>query len=138
MPFYAKITDGQLDFSSPAAASKFQEWKRGHEGAKIVIDDDKPTRSCSKNSYYHMYLEVIAKETGETASDLHEWAKRKFLPPRFVTIRGQEMKLPSSTTDLDKATFTDYLDKISAEIGAPLPNHEDAGYISNYDPIIKR
>jgi hypothetical protein len=59
-----------------------------------------PVRSSSQNRYYHLYLEVIARESGENADDLHEFFKRKLLPPVFKTIRGEEMKLPASTRDL--------------------------------------
>lgn len=68
----------------------------------------------------------------QLADDVHEWAKRKFLPPKFITVNGEEIKIPSSTTDLDKVAFGEFLDKLSAEIGIPLPNVEEAGYISNH------
>jgi hypothetical protein len=57
---------------------------------------------------HHPYLEVIARETGDNADDLHEFFKRKLLPLVFKTIRGEEIKLPASTTDLDKVAFGEY------------------------------
>lgn len=132
MPFHAKIRDGIIEFPSSAAAMKFQEWKRAHDGARLVIDEDKPTRSHSQNAYYWTYLGIIEKETGEAATDLHEFFKRKLLPPVFKTIRGEDMKLPASTTDLDKVAFGEYLDRICALTNIPLPDPEAAGYITNY------
>jgi hypothetical protein len=90
-------------------------------------------RSDSQNSYYWLYLTIIERDTGQNADDVHEWAKRKFLPPRFIKVNGEEMRIPGSTTGLGKSDFTDYLDKIAAETGIPLPDPEAAGYISNYD-----
>jgi hypothetical protein len=132
MPFRAKIISGSLDFGTSAAALRFQEWKREHEGARLVIEEEKETRSVSANRYYWAYLEIIARETGDNADDLHEFLKRKLLPPRFIKVRGEELRVPSSTSDLDKLQFTDYLDKIAALTGVPLPNAEDAGYLPNY------
>ena len=88
-------------------------------------------RSLSQNAYYWAYLRVIEQETGHTADDLHEYLKRKLLPPRFITILDQEIKIPASTTKLNKHEMGEYLDKIAALTGVPLPDPEMAGYISN-------
>jgi hypothetical protein len=47
-------------------------------------------------------------------------------------VNGEEIKIPSSTTTLSKIDFGEYLDKIAAETGIPLPDPEAAGYISNH------
>lgn len=138
MPFKAKINEhAQIVFHSTEAASAFQVWKKDNPGAVILITHAKPTRSTSQNAYYWVYLEAIAKETGDNASDLHEVFKRKLLPPVFKTIRGEEYKLPGSTRELDKAAFGNYLDKICALTNVPLPDPEAAGYITNYDRPIR-
>lgn len=133
MPFHATISElGDITFSSMQIAARWKAWKEGHVGAEIEISEHKPSRSLSQNAYYWNYLETIEKETGDNASDLHEVFKRELLPPVFKTIRGKEYKLPASTTDLDKAVFSNYLDKIAALTNIPLPDPEAAGYISNY------
>jgi hypothetical protein len=68
-------------------------------------------------------------ETGDNADDLHEFFKRKLLPPVFKTIRGEEIKLPASTTDLSKSDFAEYLDRICALTNVPLPDPVAAGYL---------
>ena len=133
MSFTAKIgPSGGLEFSSADRARAFHQWKMARVGKEIEIDDKKYERSSGQNRFYWAYLTVIAKETGENEHDLHEFFRRKLLPPVFKTVQGEEVKFPRSTTDLDKADFSDYLDKISALCGVPLPNPEDAGYIPNY------
>jgi len=119
------------------AAAAFAQWKADHEGAEVIIEPFKPTRSRSQNSYYWLYLGIIAAETGDNADDLHEFFKRTLLPPVFKTIRGEEVRLPGSTTDLDKAQFGEYLDKIAAMTEVPLPDPESAGFISNQGPMKK-
>jgi len=44
------------------------------------------------------------------------------LPPEFKTILGVEIKLPASTTKLDKIAFGEYMDKISAMTNIPIPS----------------
>lgn len=46
-------------------------------------------------------------ETGNLADELHEFFKRKLLPPVFKTIMGGG-EVAVSTTDLDKAAFSDF------------------------------
>jgi hypothetical protein len=75
---------------------------------------------------------MIEAETGNNANDLHEYFKRVFLTPRFIKVMGKEIKIPRSTTDLNKAEFFDYLDKICAESGVAIPNpNELEGFIPN-------
>src|ERR1019366_2306172 len=120
MPIRATIKNGKIEFANPEIAFQFQEWKLAHDGCEIVIDQPHHPRSHSQNAYYWAYLTIIAKETGDNENDLHEYFKRKLLPPVFKTIRGEEMKLPASTTDLDKLGFTEYLDKICSLTNVPL------------------
>ena len=129
--FRATIKEGMIAFGSPVARSKFFEWARGHAGAHVVNEEEKRVRSLSQNAYYWVYLGVIARETGDNADDLHEFFKRKLLPPVFKTIQGEEIKLPRSTTELSKVDFGEYLDRIGALTNIPLPDREAAGYIPN-------
>jgi hypothetical protein len=131
MPFRCTVDKSGLVFPSMQAAARWNAWREDHEGAHIRIEEEKPTRSTSQNRYYWTYLDIIEKETGNNATDLHEFFKRKLLPPVFKNIMGEEMKLPASTTDLNKADFTMYLDKICALTGVPLPDPVAAGYLPN-------
>jgi len=100
--FRAIIENGRMVFGSPIARSKFVDWATGHEGAHIVINEEKRVRSLSQNAFYWVYLGVIARETGDNADDLHEFFKRKLLSPVFKSIHGEEIRLPRSTTELSK------------------------------------
>lgn len=132
MVFRAIARNGGLDLGSDVNKARLKEWLQEHEGTHLRIEDVKPIRSRSQNNYYWMYLEVVSRETGHTPEELHEWAKRKFLPRRFISVMGQVLPVPASTTALKKHEFTDYLDRICAETNVPLPNPEDAGFISNH------
>jgi hypothetical protein len=93
-------------------------------------------RSDSQNAFYWLYLGIIERDTGQNADDIHEWAKRKFLPPRFIKVNGEEMRIAGTTTGLGKGDFVDFMDKIAAETNVPIPNPEDAGFISNTKPPV--
>jgi len=132
MVFRAKANKGKLDFGSLNNRDRFALFLQDNDGCNLRIEKIESKRSLSQNAYYWMYLGVIERDTGNNADDLHEYLKRKLLPPKFITVMGKEIKIPSSTKDLSKVAFGEYIDKISAETDVPLPNIEDAGYISNH------
>lgn len=133
MIFLVHIDDkGGLDFGSTFNKSRFLDYCRNNPGKLLRITHEELKRSRSQNNLYWVFLHAIAKETGNDADDIHEYAKRKFLPPRFITINGEEYKIPGTTTGLSKNDFSEYMDKVSAWSGVPIPNPADAGYLSNY------
>jgi hypothetical protein len=128
MRVHATVEGGKLAFR-PSVALAWHQWLRAHEGARVVIEEWRDDRSSGQNRYYWAYLEIIARETGDTTNDLHEFFKRKLLAPRFIKVRGQELRIVASTRELDKLQFTEYLDRICALTNVPLPDPEAAGYL---------
>ena len=129
--FILEVKQGRLTAKTEQNRARLSEHLKENEGKKYRLQKIQEKRSLNQNSYYWLYLGVIEVETGNNATDLHEIFKRKFLPPRFVTYKGKEVKLPRSATDLSKLDMGEYLDKISAECDVPLPDREAAGFIIN-------
>ncbi len=131
MQFLATITNGKL------AIDTQDKWKRYlsglNEGEKMSLDIEKRKnrRSISQNAYYWLYIGVIETETGNSASDLHAYFKRTHLPYKEKEMFGKTVRISASTTDLSKNDFANYLDKIAAECGVPLPDPVLAGYTPN-------
>lgn len=121
MIFYATSRDMKL---VPDNQKAWLDYLLSVDKKKLVvsIEQEKWVRTASQNNFYWAYLRIIANETGHTEDDLHSLFKRKFLPPEFVTILGIEIKRPASTTKLNKAEFGEYMDKISAMTGVPIPD----------------
>lgn len=123
--FITKIDEkGGMDFGSDFNLARFKHFCKEHIGQTLHIELQQSTRSMSQNSFYWLYLEVIERETGNSASDLHEYFKRKHLPAKFIKVLGNEIKIPASTRELKKDEFSDYLDKISAETNITIPDSE--------------
>lgn len=124
--FYGQVNkEGKIELTRQEDYEKYLAFQLAGKEIALSIEERKDSRSLQQNSFYWMYLGIIEKETGENANDLHEYFKRKLLPPRFVMIMKEEIKLPASTAKLDKADFTTYLDKISALTNVPVPNSEE-------------
>lgn len=130
--FFAKVTqDARVEFSNKKILSDYLHTIIGKD---ITIEIERTTgkRSLSQNAFYWLYLGVIERETGNLASDLHEFFKRKLLPPVPKKILGTEFKIPASTTRLNKHDFGEYLDKICAITGVPIPVIEEKGVMPSY------
>lgn len=119
--YYGKIKDGKLEFDKEEGYKYFLQ---NNEGENVVIKIKKAysSRSEKQNKLYWFYLNLIETETGNIASELHEFFKRKFLKPRFIKVLGNEIRIPGSTTDLDKLEFTEYLRNIEILTGIPIPD----------------
>lgn len=124
-----------LDYISKLPDSKLYD---------VTVNIHRQIRSCPQNRLYWLWLNCISNETGNNPSDLHEYFGEKWLPKIEVQIKGIlyfPIIRPISTTKLNTAEFTAYLDKIqifaSSELGIVLPLPEDlvfaefAEYYSN-------
>jgi hypothetical protein len=135
--FFGKIIEnmpdiGFLEWSEPDLLT--QEIENGiGKTVKLVIEDKK--RTLPQNSLYWAYLHIISRETGNDIEDLHYSFRFSFLEPQLVEVSdfnkgGRTMVAElRSTTSLSKQEFTDYLERICAETGIPIPNAEE---ISSY------
>jgi hypothetical protein len=118
--FWGKIINNRLVLNSPR---NFNEYVSRLSGEVFVtVDKIKRSRTLNQNAYYWLYLGLVASETGDSANDLHEYFKRKLLPPRIVKVMKKEIKIPATTTILNKIEFGEYLDRIAALTGVPLPD----------------
>lgn len=127
--FLAKLKDGNLDFGSDFNRGRFKQFARDNDGKQIRIELPEAKRSDRQHRYYWLYLEIIERETGNDANDLHELFKRIFLKPKHLTVMGKEFVIPKSTKDLTKIEFGEYLERICERTGVPLPDPIAAGFL---------
>ncbi len=109
----------------------FHDYSKSHPKAKYRLQVIESVRTLPQNRLYWLFLEKIARETGDDAESLHQWAKRQFLPPRFIKVRGKELRIPGSTKDLKKLEFGEYMDKIAATTEIAVPDPIEAGYTTH-------
>lgn len=97
----------------------------------VTVSSNKPNRSNQQNRYYWgVCLALISEETGNEPEHLHEYAKRRFLQPRFITVKGETIKIPATTTLLNKSDFAEYIMKLEEWSGVQFPSPEEAGYFT--------
>lgn len=115
--------------SNPQAINQAIEYIRKLTGVwEIKIVKYVKGRTRAQNNLMWLWLNVIAEETGNSADDLHEIFKFKFLGSETVTAFGYKIERPKSTTKLTTVEFTNYLDEIDAlmlSINIRLPKPDD-------------
>lgn len=117
--FRGNIKQGKLIITD----TRLKEYLLTLEGdVSVKIEKWKKDRTGEQNRLLWAYYEIICNETGDNVGDFHEVAKRTLLPPRFVKIKDKNYKLPASTAKLSTKEFTEYLEKLCAWTGIPLPN----------------
>lgn len=116
--FAATIKNGELVFLNKRTLDAHLASFGENEPLDVTISPHRKDRSSQQNRYYWgVVLKTIAEHTGHTEMELHEVFKRMFLPPKIITYRGTQVRLPNSTTQANTLEFTDYLERIRAEAG---------------------
>lgn len=118
-----KVVNEQTKAAAISYIDKLPEGKK----YKVSVTLHRDRRSLSQNSLYWLWLNCISAETGNDVDALHDYFKGRFLS-RKVEIFGDECSVGTSTTKLNTAEFTAFLDKVqqfAAGEGIILPNPED-------------
>lgn len=134
--FLFQAVNGTIDFGSEFNRARFKDCLKKNNGRQFRIELIKKGRSLTQNRFYWAYLEIIERETGNNADYLHEYFRRKLLPPKHIKVLGKEIMIPASTIELSKDAMMNYMDKISAESGVAIPNPEEYKKYINSAPMI--
>jgi len=121
-----------LKIRQPSDKSKVLDYisKLPDKSYDITVNIHRQIRSVPQNKLYWLWVNAISSETGNEPEDLHKYFGEKWLPIQEVqTFNHQQILKATSTTKLNTAEFTDYLNKIqtfaSTELGIVLPVPED-------------
>lgn len=99
---------------------------------EIIVAPHRKKRTLSQLGLYWKWInevaEMVARETGHDADEIHEFFKQKFLPPEVIEINGEIIER-RTTTNKSTVEMTAYMDRIYAfctsELGLflTLPEH---------------
>ena len=86
------------------------------QGEHVIVKWGK-VRSVDQNSLYWKFLEYLMEDGGLKEQyldkeELHETLKGRFLTTKVKSKSGFDIFKVGSTTDLDKLSFGEYLDKV--------------------------
>jgi hypothetical protein len=111
---HGRMTAGKLDLDRESLASQLATLPDG----EVVVKVQTQTRSERQNRLYWMYLTMLEDATGHSKDELHEIFRAKFNARTVSTVDHDTGEIIDtgetypSTTDLDTAQFTAYIENI--------------------------
>lgn len=98
-----------------------EEWARQNPGRNILVKFERrgAKRSLPQNRYYHgivvQSVMLGLREIGYSMShdETHYFLKQKFNPVQVPNKDGLAIELPSTTTELNKIEFSEYIERIA-------------------------
>lgn len=99
----------------------------------VTVSIHRRNRTVPQNALYWLHVACIADETGSDRNEVHAELKRLYLPSESVTgMYGETIVRPVSTTKLDTAQFSAYIEKVVAfaasTLGIVLPMPGDLAF----------
>lgn len=94
---------------------------------EVVVRPFKPRKTDPQRNTLHLWLRVMADETGHSIEELKHYIKEEFLGFEETLVMGRPYRVLRSTEDLNRAEYADLLDRVSAlaaELGIQLPAQE--------------
>ncbi len=105
-----------------------------HEGARILITEDKEERSNGQLRLYRAWLNNLCGQTGNDPDEIHEWLIEKCAPVIVSIIKGPkdsvEVEQKKRTSgghrlSMDKLEMHEFLERCAQLTGYPLPTPEE-------------
>jgi hypothetical protein len=92
--FQGTILQGNILFHVP---KQFKEYLAQLENnqpngqpVNVIVEKWKDQRTLSQNRYYWgVVLKIISDDTGHEPEELHEFFKKKFIPAKDITVKGE-------------------------------------------------
>lgn len=96
----------------------------------VEIKPYKSKRSIQANNLYWSWMNIIGKEVGQHKDDMHRTFSIRLLEPELFVVDGKQYVGAKSTTKLNVAEFSEYLNQIEAvamNMGIRLPSPDYFG-----------
>lgn len=113
---YGQIKDGKLVVNQYEVSKAIKDWSDCQ--VRQTIEQIYNKRTGQQNKYYwgvviHYFCEGYYDTTGEriTPSESHEFLKGRFNTKQVVSITGEIIDFPKSTTKNDTVQFMEYQEK---------------------------
>jgi hypothetical protein len=101
----------------------------------ITIKRASEKRSINQNDLMWMWFSCVERETGTPKNDVYNFYTKKFLQ-KVVQVGDRLERCVESTSQLNKERFTEFLNKVQAdvasELGIQLPIPEDSYFEQFY------
>lgn len=128
--------DGEMVFNSPSHKHLFKKFLQQFSDKNVFLEvkEAKSQRTLNQNSYYWLYLGIIAEETGYSKDELHDLFKGKFLTKEIKEVLGEKVRIEKSTSTLSIGKFVEYIIDIEQFTGIQAPDTSEYWGFSYHRP----
>lgn len=94
---------------------------------EIIIRPFKPRKTDPQRNTLHLWLRIMAHETGHSIDELKHYIKAEYLGYEETLVMGRPYQVLRSTEELNRAEYADLLDRVAAlaaDLGIQLPAPE--------------
>jgi len=122
-----KLVDGKkkLKINSPQFYQAQLEMFPVNTPITLWLDAHKLKRSLSQNNLYWLYLTIIEAETSQDQESLDTLFRGLYLSKGITEVYGYKVRKVNSHKNLNKSEFDEYLKRIEAKTGIPIPDTEE-------------
>ena len=140
--FASRIVSGQIDLSLSAIPTAVAGWP---DGPIVVRIEQVASRRSLKQlaTWWGLWLDIVARETGSDPDELHEYCKQHFMPARhiqFVNAAGEFSEAEIRTTrNMNTAEMADWMEHgrawMQSFFGVTLPE-PDPNWRQHEDEVV--
>lgn len=112
---------------------------RGDENLEVVIQPHVDSKTREQENFWHMLLDIMAKETGYTQPEMKELVKKAILGTKTVTLGRYEHEVTQSSAydengkPRSKPSYSELIEQtymLAAEAGIVLPSARYTGEVA--------
>lgn len=132
--FFGEVKNGKLVLDRRDLFDKYTQFQFDGKKVVLTLEVRKSKRSGQQNAYmWSCVYRYISETTGYTENEVHEWARKTFLPPKIYSLGGKEVEVSKSTTELSVGEMADYITSLiqfaQDNLDCHIPSPEESGFI---------
>ena len=124
---HCKVVNGKLEWRNQEYLNLGLQNFEGCDGI-VKVKKSWSKRSLSQNSFYWVWVTIIAEYCGNTQEEMHTILKGLFAPKKEAKFGKKSYMIPKGTSEMSKGEMVEYLFNIqteAAQLGVVLPTPED-------------
>lgn len=124
----------KVRINAPALYDHFlKSYGKDGDWVSMEVKLQRPKRSESQNSFYHVYLGLVELSSGHTIEELKAWVNEDILGKGISEVFGYTTRIVGHTSDLNMSEFCEMMNTVMERTGVPIPDPAPFNLPLTYD-----